>query len=241
MNLEEHHMLKLENVTLTYPDGDAVLRAVDHVSLQVDTGEMAAISGPSGSGKSSLLAIAATLIRPDEGRVWIGKEEVSNLRQKARTDVRRNHLGIVFQAPNLIPSLTVREQLEVMARIGSTELASLNKIELQARINAMLQEVGLADRARFLPEKLSGGQRQRVNIARGLIHDPEVLVVDEPTSALDSDRSREIFDLLAQLTHERDLATVVVTHDVEYVDRFDAHYEMVDGALAPFERSRLVA
>lgn len=234
-------MLSLKNVTLTYPDGDTTLRAVDNASISVQPGEMTAISGPSGSGKSSLLAIASTLIHPDTGTVQISEINVSNLNARERTTVRKNELGIVFQAPNLIASLTVREQLEVMARIGSNSLSGLTKPELNTRIDRLLEEVGMSDRTKFLPEKLSGGQRQRVNIARGLIHKPKVLIVDEPTSALDSERSQEIFELLATLTKERELATLIVTHDIEYVDYCDSHYHMADGALSQLEHSRMVA
>jgi putative ABC transport system ATP-binding protein len=233
-------MLKLEDVTLTYPDGESTLTAIDRANLRVEGGKMAAISGPSGSGKSSLLAVASTLIRPDSGDVWIGDSRVTHMRDSERTLVRSNRLGIVFQAANLIPSLTVREQLVVMSKLGSRSLSELSQQQLRHKIDGLLEEVGLSDRAEFLPAKLSGGQRQRVNIARALIHDPEVLLVDEPTSALDSERSEEVFALLARLTHERTLATAIVTHDIEYVQTCDAHYEMVDGKLSRVARAAAV-
>jgi putative ABC transport system ATP-binding protein len=233
-------MLKLEDVTLTYPDGESTLTAIDRANLRVEGGKMAAISGPSGSGKSSLLAVASTLIRPDSGDVWIGDSRVTHMRDSERTLVRSNRLGIVFQAANLIPSLTVREQLVVMSKLGSRSLSELSQQQLRHKIDGLLEEVGLSDRAEFLPAKLSGGQRQRVNIARALIHDPEVLLVDEPTSALDSERSEEVFALLARLTHERTLATAIVTHDIEYVQTCDAHYEMVDGKLSQVARAAAV-
>lgn len=225
-------MLNLTDITLTYPDGGASVTAINHANLTVKPGEFAAVTGPSGSGKSSLLTVAATLTSPDSGSVEIAGIETTSLNQKEKTAVRRDHVGIVFQSPNLIPSLTVAEQLEIVARLGAGTFKGISKKESQERIESALEAVGMLDRAHHRPGALSGGQRQRVNIARAIIHQPEVLLVDEPTSALDQERSQAIIELLVETTHKRDLATVVVTHAQEQLDEFDSVYRMVDGVLS---------
>ncbi|MFI9817825.1 ABC transporter ATP-binding protein [Saccharothrix variisporea] len=215
--------LSLTDVTLTYPDGDGRLTALDGVSLAVDAGTTTAVVGPSGSGKSSLLAVAATLVTPDSGRVVVAGVDTADLGREQRTALRRTRIGIVFQQPNLIPSLTAAEQVELMGRLAG----------VRTRPRDLLAAVGLADHAHRRPHQLSGGQRQRVNIARALAHDPAVLLVDEPTSALDHERGAEVFALLRRLTDERGTATVVVTHDTTHLDRADRVVEVVDGRLRP--------
>lgn len=230
-------MLQLEHVTLTYPDGTERVTALNDVSLTVPNGTAVAITGPSGSGKSSLLAVAATLTRADSGRVLIGREgslrDVARDSRSALAKVRRDELGIIFQNSNLIPSLTVREQLEVMSKLGAGTLRKLSKGELRARIDETLTSVGLEQYADRLPAQLSGGQRQRANIARAIVHGPSTLLVDEPTASLDQARGDEIIDLIIRQTHERGLATIVVTHELEHMSRFDATSTMVDGNLSP--------
>lgn len=226
-------MLNLNDITLTYPDGGSTVTAINHANLTVNPGEFAAVTGPSGSGKSSLLSVAATLTSSDSGSVEIAGIETTSLNQKRKSEVRRDHIGIVFQSPNLIPSLTVAEQLEIVARLGAGTLKRVSKKERQERIESALDAVGMLDRAHHRPGALSGGQRQRVNIARAIIHQPEVLLVDEPTSALDQERSKAIIELLAETTRTRELATIVVTHAQEQLDEFDSVYRMVDGVLTP--------
>jgi putative ABC transport system ATP-binding protein len=216
--------LSLTDVTLTYPDGDSRLTALDHVDLAVGAGGLTAVVGPSGSGKSSLLAVAGTLIRPDSGSVVVGGREVTGLSLPGLAAIRRDQVGIVLQQPNLLASLTALEQLELRARIaGHRGPASRS----QAR--ELLDEVGLAAHADRRPHQLSGGQRQRVNIARALMNDPAVLLVDEPTSALDHERGAAVLDLLARLTRERGTATVLVTHDRGHLAVADEVVEVVDG------------
>jgi putative ABC transport system ATP-binding protein len=216
--------LSLTDVTLTYPDGDSRLTALDHVDLAVGAGGITAVVGPSGSGKSSLLAVAGTLIRPDSGSVVVGGREVTGLSLPELAAIRRDQVGIVFQQPNLLASLTALEQIELRARIaGHRGPASRS----QAR--ELLDEVGRAAHAARRPHQLSGGQRQRVNIARALMNDPAVLLVDEPASALDHERGAAVLDLLARLTRERGTATVLVTHDRGHLAVADEVVEVVDG------------
>ncbi len=216
--------LQLDRVTLTYPDGDDQVVALDDVTLHVPSGRLLAVTGPSGSGKSSLLAVAGLLITPDAGTVRVAGEDVTALSAKDRSRVRRERLGFVFQQSNLIPSLTAVEQL-----VAVTHLAGTYDRGTQARARELLTSLGLGDRLDRLPHQLSGGQRQRVGIARALVNDPTVLLVDEPTSALDADRGRAVVELLAAVTHEHRVATVMVTHDLAQLDLVDDQVELHDG------------
>ena len=223
-------MITLDDVTLTFPDGASRVTAVDRVSLTGRAGILTGITGPSGSGKSSLLAVAATLIRPDSGRVTIGDVDATSLSRDDATALRRERIGIVFQQSNLLPSLTAREQLQVMAELGGRG-AGHRRRAVRSRVDELLDAVGLADHAGKRPAQLSGGQRQRVAIARALVHEPQVLLVDEPTSALDQERGAEIMDLIARLTHERDAATLLVTHDLVHEGLLDELVTVVDGRI----------
>ncbi|MFJ6694872.1 ABC transporter ATP-binding protein [Streptomyces sp. NPDC091272] len=219
--------LVLEDVTLTYPDGEgARLTALDAVSLSVPAGELVAVVGPSGSGKSSLLAVAATLVTPDAGQVVLDGRRTDRLSRGQQAQLRRDKIGIVFQQPNLLPSLTATEQLQVMAHLSGRAPR-----RWRDRAGELLDAVGLADKADSRPHQLSGGQRQRVNIARALMNEPAVLLVDEPTSALDHERGAAVLDLLAGLARDRAVATVLVTHDHAHLHVADRTVTMTDGRL----------
>ncbi|MEV7726206.1 ABC transporter ATP-binding protein [Streptomyces sp. NPDC087917] len=219
--------LLVHDVTLTYPDGDGRLTALDAVSLEVPAGTLTAVVGPSGSGKSSLLAVAATLVTPDSGRVVVAGRDTARIGAAEKAALRREEIGIVFQQPNLLASLTAAEQLQVMAHLSGRPARQLRRRALE-----LLDAVGLADKADKRPHQLSGGQRQRVNIARALMNEPSVLLVDEPTSALDHERGAAVLDLLVNLTRERATATVLVTHDHAHLERMDRTAVMADGSLA---------
>ncbi|MFJ3392397.1 ABC transporter ATP-binding protein [Leifsonia aquatica] len=223
-------MIQLDDVTLTFPDGTTRVTAVDHVSLTARPGTVTAVTGPSGSGKSSLLAVAATLIRPDSGRVTIGDVDATGLDAAAAAELRRTSIGIVFQQSNLLPSLTASEQLRVMGELGGKRRAG-TRTATTRRADELLDAVGLSAHRDKRPHQLSGGQRQRVNIARALMNDPSALLVDEPTSALDQERGAEIIDLILRLSTERDAATLLVTHDVVHLPRMHRVVRLVDGRL----------
>ncbi|SEQ89866.1 ABC transporter ATP-binding protein [Streptomyces radiopugnans] len=218
--------LHLTDVTLTYPDGGSRLTALDGVSLDVPGGSLTAVVGPSGSGKSSLLAVAATLITPERGTVTVDGITTTGMTRAELAELRRRGIGIVFQQPSLLPSLTAAEQLQVMARIDGRSPAGA-----RGRAMDLLDAVGLADLADRRPHQLSGGQRQRVNIARALMNDPTVLLVDEPTSALDHERGTAVVDLIARLTRRQATATVLVTHDRAHLTAADRIAEIRDGRL----------
>ncbi|MGC9499501.1 ABC transporter ATP-binding protein [Streptomyces sp. WG7] len=220
--------LRLTDITLTYPDGDGRLTALDRVTLDVPRGCLTAVIGPSGSGKSSLLAVAATLITPDTGTVTVDGTDTTGMSRGELADLRRHRIGIVFQQPNLLPALTAAEQLQVMAHIDGRGPRAA-----RGRALELLAAVGMADRADRRPHQLSGGQRQRVNIARSLMNDPGVLLVDEPTSALDHERGAAVLGLIGRLTRERGTATVLVTHDHAHLAAADRVTEVHDGRLSP--------
>ncbi|MFQ6329796.1 ABC transporter ATP-binding protein [Nocardia sp. CWNU-33] len=228
--------LTVDDVTLTYPDGAGKLTALDRVNLHVTGGDIAAITGPSGSGKSSLLAAVSTLIRPDSGQIHLetagSTVDLATLSRREAAALRRSSIGIVFQQPNLIPALTAVEQLEVMSRLGQHLFTPPSRRrETRTKAMELLDAVGLADQHAKRPAQLSGGQRQRVNIARALMNDPALLVIDEPTSALDTERGAAIIDLVLTVVHNHGAATLLVTHDRTHLHRMNAVYQMVDGAL----------
>lgn len=222
--------LQLIDLTLEYPDGQQTIKALDNVTLHVGAGQMLSLIGPSGSGKSSLLAVAATLIRPTKGLVIIDGTTASDLNDKEMTTLRRDKVGIIFQQPNLLASLNAVEQLMISDHLRGKPLKAA-----KARAMELLDVVGLADSAKKRPHQLSGGQRQRVNIARALMGQPKVLLVDEPTAALDHERSESIVRLLGQVTQEFSVATVMVTHDTEFIGLTDMVATMRDGVLGASE------
>lgn len=218
--------LNLLNLTLEYPDGEGTMTALDSVNLSVNPGHFLSLVGPSGSGKSSLLAVAATLIKPTSGLVVIDGVDATGLNEKELAQLRRDKVGIIFQQPNLLASLTAAEQLTITEHLRGKSVKSA-----ASRAAELLELVGLADSAKKRPHQLSGGQRQRVNIARALMASPKVLLVDEPTAALDHARSDSIVRLLRQVTDEFNVATVMVTHDAEFVPLTDGVATMRDGVL----------
>jgi putative ABC transport system ATP-binding protein len=228
--------LRLDQVTLEYPDGTdhtgrpRTVRALDAIDFTVEAGTTTALVGPSGSGKSSLLAVAATLIRPTSGAVYLAGQEITFLAEQDLARLRRTQIGMVFQQPNLLPALTALEQLELTAHLRGTRGTALKHARAQA--HELLELVGLAASANRHPHQLSGGQRQRVNIARALMTRPQVMLVDEPTAALDQQRSQEIIELLVGATRRFNTATVIVTHDTEFLPLTDRTVTMRDGHLS---------
>ena len=238
--------LTVDNVTLTYPDGGERITALDSVNLRVDGGRIAAITGPSGSGKSSLLAVTSTLLHPDSGRVLLetggSTVDLAALTRREAATLRRERIGIVFQQPNLIPALTAAEQLEVMAHLGGrrTTTHRRRRREIRSRARGLLDAVGLSGHEHKRPSQLSGGQRQRIDIARALMNDPALLVIDEPTSALDTERGIAVMDLILRIVRDHAAPTLLVTHDRAHLHRMDAVFRMVDGKLTA-ETTELVA
>ncbi|MBF6353727.1 ABC transporter ATP-binding protein [Nocardia higoensis] len=217
--------LSLQNVTLQFGDGESTVTALDDVTLDVAPGELVAIVGPSGAGKSSLLAVAGGLTTPTSGTVRLRDIDLTATPAPKLAEIRRDHIGFVFQAANLLPSLTAIDQLRLMSTI--TGRPGRDPHEL-------LASVGMEHRANKRPGQLSGGERQRVGIARALVTEPAVLLVDEPTAALDRACSHEVVTLLAEETHRAKVATIMVTHDHDVLAHCDRILEMIDGKLTPY-------
>lgn len=227
-------VLKLQEITLEYADGvDATgnptsIKALDQVSFSAREETLTAIIGASGSGKSSMLSVAATLLIPTSGQLIFENQDITSLNDAQRAELRRKSIGIIFQQPNLIASLTAQDQLVLADHIRGVRGKELKAAKNRA--NDLLETVGLAGMGKRKLHQLSGGQRQRVNIARALMGNPRLLLADEPTSALDSERSAEIMNLLAQITHDFHVATMVVTHDTEFTALANTVVTMKDGA-----------
>jgi putative ABC transport system ATP-binding protein len=211
------------NLWKVYGSGDQTVEAVRDVSLRAEAGEFIAVVGPSGSGKTSLLAMLGGLLTPTRGSIAVDGREIGTLSAGARAEYRRSRVGYVFQANNLLPFLTARENLLVMRAIGGRGDGR--------RADQLLDEMGLTARARALATELSGGERQRVAIARALMNDPDLVLVDEPTASLDSERGRQVVQLLRDEVKGRDKLAVMVTHDREMAAWSDRVLVMHDGTL----------
>jgi putative ABC transport system ATP-binding protein len=207
-----------------YGSGEGLVRALDAVDLDVNRGEAVAVMGPSGCGKSTLLHLIGGLDRPSAGQLSVGGQRVDELSERALAHLRRDEMGFVFQSFQLMDELTAQENVELPALLGGH-----SPNEARARATALLEQVGLADRARHLPSMLSGGQRQRVAIARALVNDPEIVLADEPTGNLDSASAFDVLSLLGDL-HAQGLTLVIVTHDERIATAADRLISMRDGA-----------
>ncbi len=224
-------VIETVQVSKVYRTGSQEVRAVDFVSLAVYPGEFVGLVGPSGSGKTTMLAMLAALLEPSEGQVLIDGYDLGPMTDSDRVRFRREKIGFTFQSNNLVPYLTVRENVELMLRINS-RLDRKGKEDVEE----LLVRLGMQDRMRNLPSQLSGGQRQRVAIARSLIHKPSVVLADEPTASLDTERSYQVVKLYADLIHEQNRAGIMVTHDLrmcKYVDKIiQIHDGKVDSILS---------
>jgi putative ABC transport system ATP-binding protein len=218
-------LLRARGLRKDYGKGEGLVRAVDEVDLDVAAGETLAVMGPSGCGKSTLLHLLGGLDRPSAGELWLNDRRTDRLSERALAGLRRGEIGFVFQAFHLMDELTARENIELPAL-----LAGRSPRGARRRALALLDRVGLADRANHLPSALSGGQRQRVAIARALINDPLVVLADEPTGNLDSAATLEVLRLFEQL-HASGLTLVIVTHDERVAATADRLVSMRDGAL----------
>lgn len=218
--------LQLENITKTFGDGDSSIKVLKNVTLNVKAGEFVALVGPSGSGKSTFLSVAGALLAPSSGRIVIGGQDLSHFSEKQMNDIRLDKIGFVFQSANLIPYLTVKDQLLLIAELSGKKGKQANQ-----KADEMLSRLGLSHRAHAYPENLSGGERQRVAIARAWMNDPEILLADEPTASLDSERGRAVVEMLSQEVKERNKAAIMVTHDTRMLDLCDRVVYMEDGVL----------
>jgi putative ABC transport system ATP-binding protein len=218
--------LEVKDLVKTFALDGTTINAVDHVSFQVKSGEFVALVGPSGSGKTTMLSILAALLSPTSGQVLIDGQDMARMNDKQRVKLRREKIGFTFQANNLIPFLTAKENVEFMLRLnGKADKSG------RAHSTEILSRLGLNDRLHNLPAQLSGGQQQRVAIARALIHNPSVVLADEPTASLDTERAFQVVETFANLIHENNRAGIIVTHDLRMCQYVDRVLQMQDGKL----------
>lgn len=220
--------LVLESVSKSFGDGENAVDVLNDLSLRVKAGELVAIVGPSGSGKSTFLSIAGALLSPSSGRVIIDGDEINNMSSAQMNSIRLKKIGFIFQSANLIPYLTVRDQLLLVTEL---ERNRNQNQEAKKRADDLLEKLGLAHRKHHYPESLSGGERQRVAIARAWMNNPEIIFADEPTASLDSERGRAVVQMLADEVKLRGKAAVMVTHDQRMLDLCDRVVWMEDGKL----------
>lgn len=218
--------LVFDNVSKIFGDGNESIKVLDSVSLKIKEGEFVAVLGPSGSGKSTFLSIAGALLKPSEGRILIGDEQLNKMTSKQMHETRLKKIGFVFQSANLIPYLTVLDQLILIG-----ELDKNRKKDSVDKADRLLQHLDLTDRIKAYPENLSGGERQRVAIARAFMNDPEIILADEPTASLDSERGKSVVQMLYEEVKHRNKAAVMVTHDEKMTSLCDRIIYMDDGKM----------
>jgi ABC-type lipoprotein export system ATPase subunit len=220
--------IDLRSVTRQYQMGETIVRAVNGVSFTIPHGDFAALLGPSGSGKSTLLNLIAGLDRPTEGSIVVDGRDLATMSSEELARYRRNTVGMIFQSFNLVPSMTLVENVELPMRF-----AEVDRTERAQRAMDLLTKVGLAARADHRPSQLSGGEQQRGAIARALVNRPTLLLADEPTGNLDSRTGQEIMDLIVELNSTLGVTIVMVTHEQALADRYSRRaLHMADGRLA---------
>jgi putative ABC transport system ATP-binding protein len=226
-------LLETENLTKHYPMGDAVVRALDGVSIAISEGELVALLGTSGSGKSTLLNLIAGLDHPTSGTVSINGTDISKMSREQLSRHRRENVGMIFQSFNLVSTMTALENVTL-----AMMFAGVPKTEREQRAAQLLESTGLKGRQRHRPKELSGGEQQRVAISRALANKPRVLLADEPTGNLDSRTSREIMELLKGLNEREGITIVLVTHDANLAAQYARRtITMMDGAVQSESRS----
>jgi putative ABC transport system ATP-binding protein len=217
--------ITVDSVIVEHQTASGPVRALDGVSLTVDGGSSVAITGLSGGGKSTLLGVIGGLARPTWGTVRIGDAEISDLSERDRSDFRRSHIGFVYQADNLLPFLTLLENVGL-------QLSLNGKSSGTGRSLAVLADLGLAGLAYRLPDHLSGGQRQRAAVARAIVHQPKIILADEPTGALDTANAAGVIDLLLAMQREIGATLIMVTHDRDAARRLDRQVRLRDGRVS---------
>ena len=222
-------MLELKNVSKNYFEGNTKHSVLSNFELSISKGEIIILLGKSGSGKSTLLNIISGIDVPDGGSVSIDGTDITKLSEKERMLTRRNKIGFIFQFFNLIPTLTVKENLQFPLELNNDD-------NQEERIKSILTEVGLLDRANTYPDKLSGGEQQRIAIARALIHNPDIILADEPTGNLDYETGLQIVDLLDRVVKKKGKTMIMVTHSKDVIGLADKIYSLKEGKLTEIKK-----
>ena len=217
-------ILEVTNLCKTYGKGDTMVKALDNVSFSVEKGEFVAIIGPSGSGKSTLLHILGGVDVPTKGSVVINQTDISNLDETALAIFRRRQIGLIYQFYNLIPILTVQENLTLPLLLDGRKPD-------EKQISTLVKRLGLENRLDHLPNQLSGGQQQRVSIGRALVNNPALMLADEPTGNLDSENNKEIISLLRQFNKDFNQTVIIITHDEKIANSADRVITIEDGKI----------
>jgi putative ABC transport system ATP-binding protein len=221
-------VVQIEHLTKVYQEGEDEREVLKNLSTEFPVGQFTTIRGPSGSGKSTLLNLIAGIDEPTSGQVIIGGESISQMSPRERAHFRRDNLGFIFQFFNLIPTLTVIENVSL-----PSELSGRNESESRDRAEQLLQQVGLSGREKDFPDRLSGGEQQRVAIARALVEDPALVLADEPTGNLDRVTGEVVLSLLEDLVRARGLTLILATHSHRIAESADQKWVLVDGKLEP--------
>jgi putative ABC transport system ATP-binding protein len=219
--------LEVNSLGKTYGSGRIMVRAVTNANFTIEAGQFIAIVGPSGSGKTTLLSMLGGLLTPTNGTILVDERQVEKLKPRERQEYRRDHVGFIFQANNLLPFLTAKENLILMNQIGPGDRQMMNE-----RAQQLLSEMGLVSRANALATELSGGERQRVAIARALMRDPDMVLADEPTANLDSELGRHVVQNLINGVKGRNKIGIMVTHDLNMAALADSILGMRDGHIS---------
>jgi putative ABC transport system ATP-binding protein len=217
---------KVINATRDFKIGEVETHALRGVNLSIENGEFTALVGPSGSGKTTLLQLIGLLDKPTSGQVFINGKDATRLNRNQRADLRKGTIGFIFQFFALIPTLTAYENVEMPLLLNGTKSA-----ERKARVNEMLEAVGLSDRAHHRPDQLSGGQQQRVAVARALSIRPTVVLADEPTANLDTENGKQVMDIMAKLNKETGTTFVFATHDPRVINYANRVVTLQDGLI----------
>ncbi len=217
-------VLELKQVKKTFGSGHKQVEALKEINFSADKGELIAIIGPSGSGKSTFLTIVGGLLTPTSGAVIINNKNLSDISEKERSKIRLKEIGFVLQASNLVPFLTVANQLKLLDQVKKGNMT-------KSQLDDLYEDLEIGELRTKYPADLSGGERQRVAIAKALYSNPSIILADEPTASLDSDRAYEVMELLKNETKRKNTTTIVVTHDIRLVDYCDKVYKMTDGVL----------
>jgi len=220
--------LEIRGIKKSFGTGDSRVNVLKGLDLNIEKGEFCVLLGPSGSGKSTLLNIIGGIDGADEGSITIEGERLEDMTEKKLSLYRRKHLGYIFQMYNLIPNLTVRENIEVGAYLSDHPLD----------VDELLHTLGLYEHQKKLPNQLSGGQQQRVSVARALVNDPKIIFADEPTGALDSHTSQDVMRLMQRLVREQKRTLVMVTHDRSQAEYADRVLEIIDGKIVHITENR---
>jgi len=224
-------VVRLEDVTRVYRQGDQEIHALNHVSLSILRGEMVVVAGPSGSGKTTLLNIAAGLDRPTEGSVWLGKHELNRMSRKELAQLRLHEIGFVFQAYNLVPVLSAEENAEFILLLRGVAAE-----ERRRRVRSLLKSIGMEGLEDRRPNELSGGQQQRVAVARAIVAEPSLVLADEPSANLDSVTAASLLDLMVRFNREYHTTFLFSTHDPRVMKRARRVIRLVDGRIDSDER-----